>query len=264
MNEMLKALWRYRFFIFSSIKTEFYSRFTRSKLGGMWMILHPLAQVLIYALILSTVLSAKLPGIDNRYAYAIYLMAGMAGWTLFFDVVSRSLTVFIDNGNLLKKIAFPKLSLPLIVIGSALVNYVLLLLAMFVVFGLLGHLAYHALLWLPVLMVISLAMAAGIGLFLGILNVFLRDIGQIMGIVLQFWFWLTPVVYVMTMFPETYRDYFLVNPMTGIVMGYHNVLVYDKSPEIGLLFYPAAVAAVFLTLAFVMFKKANEEMVDLL
>ena len=76
---MLKALWAYRFFIVSSIKTEFRSRFARSKLGGAWMILHPLAQVAIYALVLSAVLSAKLPGINNRYAYAIYLMAGTLG-----------------------------------------------------------------------------------------------------------------------------------------------------------------------------------------
>ena len=117
-----------RYFILSSIKTELRVKFIRSRLGGLWMILNPLAQVLIFAFVLSAVLSAKLPGIGNRYAYAIYLMAGILGWSLFAEIVNRCLTLFIDNGNILKKLVFPKIALPLIVTGSALVNNALLFL----------------------------------------------------------------------------------------------------------------------------------------
>ena len=119
-------LYRYRYFILSSIRTELRAKFARSSLGGLWMILHPLAQVAIYALILSAVLSSKLPGIDNRYAYAIYLMAGILGWSVFAEIFSRSLNVFVDNGNLLKKMMFPKMALPLTVVGSALLNMAIL------------------------------------------------------------------------------------------------------------------------------------------
>ena len=122
MVSMLSGAWRYRFFIFSSIETELRIKFVRSRLGGLWMILNPLSQVLIFAFVLSAVLSAKLPGIDNQYAYAIYLMSGTLGWSLFAEIVNRCLTLFIDTGNLLKKIAFPKIALPLIVTGSALVK----------------------------------------------------------------------------------------------------------------------------------------------
>ncbi len=76
MLGMLRNLWQYRHFVSSSIRNELISRFARSKLGGLWMIISPLSQVLIYALILSNILAAKLPGIDNKYAYAIYLMSG--------------------------------------------------------------------------------------------------------------------------------------------------------------------------------------------
>ena len=102
MIGMLLAAWRYRFFIFSSIKTELRTKFVRSNLGGFWMILHPLSQVLIFAFVLSAVLSAKLPGIDNQYAYSIYLMSGILAWSLFSEIVTRCLTLFIDNGNILK------------------------------------------------------------------------------------------------------------------------------------------------------------------
>jgi len=89
MFALLKSLWAYRGFVASSIRNEFAARFARSRLGGLWMIIHPLAQVAIYALILSNVLAARLPGIDNRYAYAQYLMAGILAWTLFAEIVSR-------------------------------------------------------------------------------------------------------------------------------------------------------------------------------
>jgi len=263
MNQ-LRAIWSYRFFIISSIKTEFRSRFARSRLGGLWMILNPLAQVAIYALVLSAVLAAKLPGIGNQYAYAIYLMAGTLGWSLFAEVFGRSLGVFVDNGNLLKKMAFPKIALPLIVTGSALVNNLLLFLAVLVVFGLLGHAPTLTLLWLPVLISVTLALALGLGLALGIINVFMRDIGQIIPILLQFWFWLTPVVYVSSMIPEKYHDLLMMNPMSGIVMGYQNILVYGKGPDLHTLVYPVIIAVVALSLALFMYFRANEEMADVL
>ena len=264
MRRIFLAVWAYRFFIISSIKTEFKSRFVRSKFGGLWMVLHPLALVLIYALILSQIMTAKLPGVATQYAYPIYILSGMVGWTLFSEIFGRSLTVFIDNGNLIKKMAFPKLALPLITIGSAFVNFLLLFVMMFVVFGFLGHLPFHALHWLPLLIVLTVGLALGMGLFFGILNVFIRDIGQVMNIVLQFWFWLTPIVYMMTIVPEKYHWMFMLNPMTSITMGYQNILLYDKAPDLSSLIYPTIITFVFLVLSMIIFKKANEEMADVL
>ena len=264
MKQMFLAVWCYRYFILSSIKTEFRSRFARSKLGGFWMVLHPLALVLIYALILSQIMTAKLPEVASQYAYPIYILSGMVGWTLFSEVLGRLLTVFIDNANMLKKISFPKLTLPLITIGSAFVNFMMLFLTMFVVFGFLGHLPYHALGWMFPLVVLTIALASGIGIFFGVINVFIRDIGQVMNIVLQFWFWLTPIVYMASIIPQKYHWLLMLNPMTGIVMGYQNVLLYDKAPDLGILVYPSMVTAIFLVLALVIFKKASEEMADVL
>ncbi len=104
MLNMLSSLWKYRYFIFSSIRNELISRFVRSKVGSLWVIINPLSQVLIYALILSNVLAAKLPGIESQYAYAVYLMAGLLVWTLFNEIVSRCLNLFIEQGNLMKKL----------------------------------------------------------------------------------------------------------------------------------------------------------------
>lgn len=262
MLGMLPAAWRYRFFIFSSIRTDLRSKFVRSRLGGLWMILNPLAQVVIFAFVLSSVLSAKLPGIDNRYAYAIYLMSGTLGWSLFSEIVNRCLTLFIDNGNILKKLAFPKIALPLIVVGSAVVNNLLLFTAILGIFALLGHAPGLALLWLPVLMMVAIAFSVGLGLGLGVLNVFLRDIGQVVPVVMQFLYWFTPVVYMSNIIPAQYRGWLMLNPLIPIITSYQNIMLYNRAPEWAGLAGTAAVALVLLFFSMALFRKSNQEMVD--
>ena len=262
MKGMLLAAWRYRFFIVSSIKTELRSKFVRSSLGGLWMILNPLSQVLIFAFVLSAVLSAKLPGITNQYAYAIYLMAGTLGWSLFAEIVNRCLTLFIDNGNILKKLVFPRIALPLIVTGSALVNNVLLFVAILAIFGVLGHLPSMALIWLPVIMVINIALALGIGLGLGVLNVFMRDIGQVVPVLMQFLYWFTPIVYMANIIPEQYQEWLAFNPMIPIIKGYQNILLYNKEPDWTGLGVITLIALSLLAFSLLLFRKASPEMVD--
>jgi len=262
MFGMLSGAWRYRFFISSSIRTELRSKFVRSRLGGLWMILNPLAQVVIFAFVLSAVLSAKLPGINNRYAYAIYLMAGTLGWSLFSEIMGRCVTVFVDNANILKKLAFPRVALPCIVVGSAIVNNVLLFLAVIFIFGLLGHVPGLALFTLPVIMAVTIALALGVGLMLGVLNVFIRDIGQVVPVVMQFLYWFTPVVYMANIIPAEYRPWLSLNPLVTIVTAYHDVLLYDRMPDFAALLNVMTTAMVLLIISLVIFRKANAEMVD--
>ena len=87
MPELLKAAWRYRGFITTSVANEFRSKLVRSRLGTAWLVLQPLAQVLIFATVLSNVLAARLQGVDNKYAYAVYLMSGILCWSLFVEIV---------------------------------------------------------------------------------------------------------------------------------------------------------------------------------
>jgi lipopolysaccharide transport system permease protein len=265
MWAVLRGAWSYRYFILSSIKTDIKSRFIRSRIGGIWMILNPLVQVLIYALILSSLLSARLPELaDQPYGYAIYLTAGILCWTLFSDVVLRCLTVFIENGNLLKKMVFPKICLPLITAGTALVNNILLFVSIIVVFALLGHGISSAILALPLLTALTLALALGIGMVLGILNVFVRDIGHIIPLILQLGFWFTPVVYTPDILPPGTRDLLVLNPLYPLVVAYHDVLVYQRMPDPSALAGTATLAFGLMALAMVMFRRASPEMVDVL
>ena len=264
MNDMIRSVWAYRYFILSSIKNELRLRFIRSKLGALWMIIHPLMQVLIFATILSEVLSAKLPGIDNKYAYALYLMAGTLCWSMFAETVGKCVSLFVDSGNLMKKMAFPRICLPLIAGGTMLVNNLLLLVAIFAVFAVLGHYPEVQALWLPVLMLLTLFFAMSIGLLLGVLNVFMRDIGQVVPVVLQALFWLTPIVYNISILPENVQSIFKLNPLYPLVTSYQNVLLYNRPPVWGELVWLAVAALVLALASLVMFRRASPEMVDAL
>lgn len=264
MKDMLRSLWAYRYFIFSSINNELKMRFVQSKLGALWMIIHPLMQVLIFATILSEVLSAKLPGIDNKYAYALYLMSGTLCWNMFSETVNKCVSLFVENGNLMKKIAFPRICLPFIAGGAMLINNVLLLLAIFLVFAVMGHFPGHQVLWLPVLMMMTLMFAMSIGILLGVFNVFMRDIAQVVPVVLQALFWLTPIVYNISILPKGVGEAFRLNPLYPLVTGYQQVLLYDKAPD-WVSLAPLALATVLLAIAsLVVFRRASQELVDAL
>jgi lipopolysaccharide transport system permease protein len=259
-----RSAWRFRHFILAAITGEMKSRFVRSKIGAAWHILHPLAQATIFALVLSKILGARLGGVDNEAAYAIYLMSGIAAWSLFTEIVNRCLTVFIEYGNTLKKIAFPRIALPIIVLGSALLNHALLLLAVAVVFLGFGHIPSVHWVALPLGLLITIVMGFGMGIALGIFNVYSRDIGQVMAVVLQMWFWLTPIIYTRDLLPEGIARFVSANPMTPIVEYYQQVLLYQQWPDITTLAYPAGLALVLGLFSAVLFQRASPELVDAL
>ena len=264
VSSIFRSLWQYRSFIWSSICNELKSRFARSKLGLLWVLIHPLAQVVIYALILSNVMSAKLPGIENKYAYVIYLMAGQLAWTLFSEIISRLLSLFIDQANLIKKMRFPRVALPAIVLGSSLINNFSLLIATLSIFWFLGHPLAPSMFWLLPLTLLLSAFALGVGLIFAVLNVFLRDVGQVVPIAMQLWFWCTPVIYPATIIPEDYRHWLDFNPIYPIINSYQQVLVYGNGPHLESLYSICTFTLVFIFLGLFLFRRSNEEMVDAL
>jgi lipopolysaccharide transport system permease protein len=261
---VLRSLWQYRYFMLSSIRGELKGRFARSYLGGLWFILHPLAQSLIFSIVLAEVMQARIPNMDNTAAYPIYLLSGMAAWGLFAEILNRSMTIFIEQAPALKKIAFPRLCLPVIVWGGAIINHLLLLLAIAVIFVFFGHYPGTAWIYVPIGIALISALAFGLGVFLGVLNVFARDVGQIMTVVMQLWFWLTPIVYVKNAVPESVHAYIDLNPMTGLVAIYQDALLLDQAPNFANLIPSVIVAAVAVAASFVLFRRASPELVDAL
>lgn len=261
---MLDVPWRFRHFIIASIRGELKARIVRSFFGATWLILQPMAQALIFALVLSEVLAARLPQLEIKGAYAIYVLSGMAAWGLFSEIVNRCLTVFVDYSSSIKKVAFPRFCLPLIVLGSALINHAMVVVASMILFCALGHYPGWAWLGLPLGIALIAAFAFGIGIIAGIFNVFSRDVGQIIAIVLQIWFWLTPIAYPPGTLPPQFAWITALNPLTSIVGIYQRALLTYEVPNFGALIVPSIVAAVLVMLAVMLFRRASPELVDAL
>ncbi|MGE3979439.1 MAG: ABC transporter permease [Nitrospira sp.] len=261
---MLRSLWDYRFFVLTSVWNDFYVRFVRSKLGGAWLVLHPLSQVMIYAFILSNLLASRIPGVSGIYGYAVYLMAGLLAWNLFSEVMDRCLKVFVKNANIIKKVSFPRITLPIIEIGSAILNNIVLLSVMIVIFAFLGHKVSWSILSLFLLIPIVAVLAAGIGVTLGILNVFIRDIEQVVPIILQITFWFTPIVYPAASIPEKYLSWLEISPIFQLVTAYHEVIVYHRFPSVEVLAGIGVLAALLCGFALFLFRRATADMVDVL
>lgn len=262
--KLLRGLWAYRYFIVNAVITGFQTRFSRSVLGGFWGVLNPLAQAAIYAFVLSYVLSAKLPGVENSAGYSIYLLSGIACWSLLSDILNRSLNMFQARANVLQKVAIPRLSLPLIEIAGALLDNLILVLCVLVVTLLLGHTYTLQLCWLPVLIVLTAIIAGGFGLFLGLVNVFMRDTAQFVGIMLQLLFWGTPIVYSSAMLPEKYNLIFQLNPVYHLVSSYQNVILYGKPVVLESLLVLAVFALAGIVLAWKAYRKSYAELMDVL
>lgn len=262
LSKNLSPIWKFRGFILGSIKREFQTKYRNSILGITWPILNPLVMILIYTLIFSQVMKAKLPGVDGTFAYSIYLCIGIITWNLFTEITLRGQNVFLDNANLIKKLNFPKLCLPLIVIGNALLNFaiVFLLFTIFLIFtGYFPGWIYFAV--IPIL-VLQIAFAITIGISLGVLNVFFRDVGQFYSVFLQFWFWLTPIVYAGDILPKYIQPYLALNPMTSLVNAYHSIFVSQQWPDWSSLTYVLVLTVTFSIIGYRLFQKHGGEMVD--
>jgi homopolymeric O-antigen transport system permease protein len=262
MAAILRALWAYRGFILGSVKREFQSKYRNSLLGVAWTVLNPLAMILVYTVIFAEVMRAKLPGVENTFGYSIYLCAGVITWGLFAEIVGRAQNVFIDNANLLKKLSFPRLCLPVVIVASALLNFTIVfgLFSAFLVLS--GNFPGAAFIALLPLLAILVLFSIGLGICLGVLNVFFRDVGQFFGIFLTFWFWLTPIVYPAAALSESIRGALAWNPMAGLMEGFQHILVAGAWPRWEAL-WPITLLAVFLCVAGLgLFRRHAGEMVD--
>jgi len=259
----LRALWAYRAFIIGSVKREFQSKYRNSLLGAAWAILNPLAMIVVYTVIFSQVMRAKLPGVDNVLAYSIYLCAGVLTWGLFAEIIGRGQNVFLENANLIKKLSFPRICLPVIVLLNAGLNFAIIfsLFAGFLIVS--GNFPGWVFLGVFPVLAIQIVFAIGLAMIVAVLNVFFRDVGQFLGIFLQFWFWFTPIVYPAAILPEKIRALLLTwNPMAPIITAYQTLLVSGRWPQWETLVPVSLIGIALCILGMRLFRKRSGEMVD--
>ena len=191
----LREVWNHRSTLWLLARRDLRARYAGSMLGVMWNVIHPIIMILIYILILGTILSRKWGGGVGSGDYALYLCAGIIPWLVFQEIVTRCSNTMLENATLIKKVAFPEMILHLTVALNAVLIHIISYTAFIVILCLLGTWpGVQVFFCFPLLIGIAL-MALGLGFLASVLNIYFRDVGQVVVVILQFLFWFTPIVY---------------------------------------------------------------------
>ena len=217
--DLLKAL----------VQRDMEARYKGSVLGNLWPLLNQISQLLIYTYVFSIVLKVKLSlqGLpDNNLTYGLWLFAGLLPWIAFSSGVIQAASSVIAQPNLVKKVVFPLTLLPLVPILSLFLESTFGLMALILLVALTSQ-TIHSTLWLlPLVWLPQLLLTAGLGYIFAGFTVFLRDIPQTLGVILNLWFYVTPIIYPASIIPEQWRAWiFWLNPLTAIAEVYRDLVL---------------------------------------
>jgi len=259
---MLRSLWQFRGFIASLVWRDLRSRTARTVWGHAWLVIEPAIQIVIYVVIFSEVLRARLPGTQDRLSYSIYVTAGLLSWNFFAELVLGGRTLFLEYADLLRTIRFPRSTLPLALLLRSAINAAIPAVIFLALLLWLGRWPGTLLLAALPYLAIQTVLAIGLAVWVATLNVFIRDVGNAVGVLFQFWFWLTPIVYPLSVVPESVRTWLDWNPMLHVVAAYQRILVEGLPPEPGMLM-PLSLTALGVTgLAWSTFRVLSPDLVD--
>jgi ABC-type polysaccharide/polyol phosphate export permease len=200
-------------------------RYKRSALGFLWALLNPLFMMIILAIVFSQVMHT---GISN---YAVFLICALLPWTFFTQALAYAVESIVANGDLLKKIHIDKSVFPVTAVLSNVINFLFSLVTLVVVLVIFRFPFHWTWVYLPVPFVSLILFALGCGFILAMANVFLRDVGQTLQVVLAAWFYVSPIIYNLDFVPQRYRIFFRLNPMVYILNGFRAAIYYGQLPS---------------------------------
>ncbi len=262
---LFKSIWLNRSLIYQMVRREVVGRYRGSVLGIIWSFFNPFFMLLVYTFVFSIVFKARWGGMDDsKVQFAVVLFAGMIVHSLIAEVLNRAPTLIQNNTNYVKRVVFPLEILSIVSLGSALFHTVIsLTVLLLVIVWFNGFIPVTALL-IPVVWFPLILAALGFGWFLASLGVFLRDVGQVIGILTTVLMFLAPVFYPLDAIPEEYRVWILANPLTFIIIQSREVLIWGRSPDwYGLSLY-MIFSSVVLWLGFWWFQKTRKGFADVL
>lgn len=250
--ELFKNLFQYRELLKTNVQKEIRGKYKGSFLGVLWSFLNPLLMVLVYALVFPYIMRVKQ---DN---YLVFLITGVIPWNFFTTCVTSGCNCVWINGGIIKKVYFPREILPISVVASGLINFLIscIIILIFVIAG--GIMPTFNLLWLPVIAIIQSLLTLGVLFILSAINVYVRDIEYLVGFILQLIFYATPILYNATMFPEKYRWILYLNPMTHIIDAYRSIFYYGLMPELKSLIFIGILSLCVFIVGYQIFRKLEK------
>ena len=252
-------LWEYRELLYFLVWRDIKVRYKQTALGAAWAVMQPLFMMLVFSLFFGRL--AKVP--SDGIPYPVFTFCALIPWQLFANALTESSNSLIGNQNLITKVYFARLVIPIAAVLSGLVDF---LIAFAILIGLMlfyGIVPGVAILALPGFILLAVLTALAVGLWLSALNVQYRDVRYTMNFLVQFWLFATPVAYPSSIVPESWRALYGLNPMAGVVEGFRLALLGKSAPPSAMLFVSVIVVLVLLVGGLYYFRRMEQEFADI-
>jgi len=249
---------------FSFALRDFKERYVGTGLGQFWYILSPIITIFIYTVIFSDFMKMKLNIIDNSYAYSIYLVPGLLAWTTFSTIIGRLNNSFEEKANMIKKINVPMYTFQLSILFTELFLFFISIALGLGFLFLVNQPITLAFLWMIPIMFIQAIFAFAIGVILSLFTPFFKDLKEAVPVIIQLWFWMTPIIYMKEMIADKYPFILTYNPFYYFVHIYQDMFLFSKSPSFDDLLTITIMTTVALVIAGYLYKKMIATIKDII
>jgi lipopolysaccharide transport system permease protein len=264
LSSFLRKIYIQHYLIRNLVVRDLRARYIGSFMGFFWSVINPVILITSYSFVFMVVLNIGAPQDSGTRYFPLFLFCNILPWLFFQDTLQRSSTVIIDNANLITKTVFPTEVLPLAILLSGLVNHLIGCAILLFIMVAVGHPISLYALWVPVYLFFLMLFTLGLSWFVSSLNVFVRDISQVLTAILTFWFWFTPIFYMGIKVPAKYAFVSRLNPLAHVVTGYRDCLLRMEMPDLQALAWFAGTSVVIFVTGGLFFRQIKREFVDVL
>jgi len=254
----LGAIWQYRELLYFLVWRDVKVRYKQTAIGIGWAILQPLMSMLLFTIVFGNF--ANIP--SDGLPYPVFIYAALLPWTYFAQALGRSGISLVGNANLISKVYFPRLMIPLAATLAPTVDFLFSFAILLGLMGWFGIAPTWGMLALPLFLLLAVMTAVAMGLWLAPLNVKYRDVGHTIPVLIQFWMYASPVVYTVSLVPEQWRLLYSLNPMAGVIEGFRWALLGQASPDFMVMAVSAAMVAALLFGGMLYFQRMEETFAD--
>lgn len=254
---MLKNLYDYRQLLKSNVQKEIRGKYKGSFLGVLWSFINPLLQVLVYAIVFPFIMK------NTQENYVVFLIIGILPWTWFITAINQGTSCILANAGIIKKVYFPREILPISVVTSGMINFLIscIVIFLFLIFSGIGISWYVV--FLPIIVIIQFIFTLGILFMTSAIDVYIRDAEYIIAFIVNMLFYATPILYSPDIFQNTPISWlFKLNPLAGIINSYRDILFYKTMPNLESLLFIFVISIILLLLGIAIFRKLEKEFAE--
>jgi ABC-type polysaccharide/polyol phosphate export permease len=253
---IIKDLYNYRELLKTNVKKDVRGKYKKSFFGILWSFLNPLLQIAVYSFVFGKILNA---GEDN---YSIFICCGLIPWLFFSTAINRSTTIMVENGGIIKKVFFPREILPISLVTSETVNFIIstVIILAFVLIGGMG--ISWTWLFYPFILLVLYLFLIGASFILSSITVYFRDLQHFTGVFMQLLFYATPIAYSATRVPESFQWVVKINPVAYIIEGCRDIFIYHEMPNVGALAIVGVLSLLFITIGYIIFDRLQRNFAE--